>query len=153
MLNLPLNWARVALEPVRHKHLVFVVLVAGGQDIGALDSLVEITEDVKHGDDALGGVGRPSNICIGHWLAEEMAGRRVMLTSLHASKLLVRALGSISGGHNRRDVAAGLIVAVGSGHGRHDGGLEAVVDCRRLQRFRQYLCSDIPGLEGRDASG
>jgi hypothetical protein len=54
----------MALEPVRHEHLVLVVRVAGGQDIGALESLVEVTEDVKHSDDALGGVSRASNICI-----------------------------------------------------------------------------------------
>jgi hypothetical protein len=127
MMNLRLSWAQIALEPVRHEHLVLVVLVAGGQDIGALDSLVEVTEDVKHGDDALGGVSRTSNISIEGWLAEELAGRRAALTSLHASELLVRALGDISRGHNRWDIAAGFIVAVGSGHGRHSGGLEAVL--------------------------
>jgi hypothetical protein len=127
-MNLPLSWARVALEPVRYEHLVLVVRITSGQDIGALDSLIEITEDVINGDDALGGVSWTSNICIGGWLAVELNGRRAALTSLHAPELFVRALGGISGGHNRRDVAAGLIVTVGSGHGRHGGSLEAVLD-------------------------
>jgi hypothetical protein len=50
--------------------------------------------------------------------------KRVLLTGLEAAKLLVVSLLLVPGGHNRRDVAAGLIVAVGSFHGRHGGGLD-----------------------------
>jgi hypothetical protein len=76
----------------------------------------------------LGASAGPVTSALMGWLAEELAGRRAALTSLHASELLVRALGDISRGHNRRDIAAGLIVAMGSGHGRHSGGLDAALD-------------------------
>lgn len=42
-------------------------------------------------------------------------------TSLVASNLLVGSLSFITLGDNGRDVAAGLAVAVGRGHSRHDG--------------------------------
>lgn len=45
------------------------MLIARGQNIGPLKSLVEITEDVEYGDEALGGVGRTGHICIDGWLA------------------------------------------------------------------------------------
>lgn len=44
-------------------------------------------------------------------------------TSLVATDFLVRALGLVSLRYDRRNVATGGAVAVGSGHGRHDAGL------------------------------
>lgn len=53
--RVPLNGARLALEPIGHEHLVLGV-VAGGQDVGALDGLVEVAEDVVDDNNALGGI-------------------------------------------------------------------------------------------------
>lgn len=59
--NSPANGARLALEPVRNEDLV-LLLMAGGQDVGALHGLVEVAEDVVDDDDALGGVRRAGHI-------------------------------------------------------------------------------------------
>jgi hypothetical protein len=50
------------MEPVWHEHLVPVVFVAGGENVGALNSLINVAEDIKHGDNTLGGIGRTSNV-------------------------------------------------------------------------------------------
>ena len=47
---------------VRHEHPVLLVVVAGGEDIGALDRLVEEAEDVKDEDNSLVGIGRTGDI-------------------------------------------------------------------------------------------
>lgn len=56
------------------------------------------------------------------------------LTGIVAANLLVGALGLVPGGDDGRDVAAGLAVAVGRGHGRHFGQMGVKVllprDCR-----------------------
>ena len=96
MKYLPLNWDRVASEPVRDEYLIFVVFIACGQNIGALKSLVEVSEDVEYRDEALGGVRRTSHICIDGLLARNRGRRRAALTSFLASEVLVRALGDIS---------------------------------------------------------
>lgn len=36
--------------------------MAGRKDIGALDCLVKVTENVVDDDDSLGGIGRASNV-------------------------------------------------------------------------------------------
>lgn len=54
--GLPLDWAGLAVEQIRHKHPILGVLVAGGQDVGALDGLVEVAEDVVDDDNALAGI-------------------------------------------------------------------------------------------------
>ncbi len=59
--NIPLDGARLALEPVRDKDLVLLV-VAGGEDIGALDGLVKVAEDVVDDDNSFGGIGRAGDI-------------------------------------------------------------------------------------------
>lgn len=41
-----------------------LLLIARGQNIGALKGLVEVSEDVEYRDEALGGVSRTSHICI-----------------------------------------------------------------------------------------
>ena len=48
-------------------------------------------------------------------------GFGVSLTGIVAANLLVGALGLVSRADDGRDVAAGLAVAVGRGHGRHFG--------------------------------
>lgn len=60
-MHSPLNRGRIALEPVRDKDFVLLVL-AGRKDVGALDCLLEVTEDVVDDDDSLGGVGRARHI-------------------------------------------------------------------------------------------
>ena len=60
-LNLPLNRARLALEPVGDEDTVLLG-VAGGQDVGALDGLVEVAEDVVDQNDALGGILGTSDV-------------------------------------------------------------------------------------------
>jgi hypothetical protein len=49
------------LEPVRDEDLVLLV-VAGGEDIGALDGLVKVAEDVVYDDNSFGGIGRAGDI-------------------------------------------------------------------------------------------
>lgn len=111
------------------------MLIARGQNIGALKSLVEVSEDVEYRDEAPGGVSGTSHICINAWLAGHWGGRRVALTSSNASELLVRALGDISRGYDWWYVATSLAVAVGSRHGSHGSDLAVVVDRGRWQRF------------------
>jgi len=60
--NIPLNRAGLAEEPVRNEDLVLVVLIAGRENVGALDGLVKVAEDVIDDDNALGGIGRASGI-------------------------------------------------------------------------------------------
>lgn len=45
------------------------MLIAGGQNISPLKSLIEVSEDVEYRDETLGGVNRTSNIYIDSWLA------------------------------------------------------------------------------------
>jgi hypothetical protein len=59
--DLPLNGARLAVEPVRHKDLVLLV-VARSEDIGALNRLVEIAKNVVDDDNPLGGIGRAGRV-------------------------------------------------------------------------------------------
>ena len=100
-----------------------LLLIARGQNIGALKGLVDVSEDVKYRDEALGGVSRTSDICIDGCLAENWFGRRTTFTSFHASELLVRAFGNVSRGYNWWYVTTGLAVAVGSRHSNHGGDL------------------------------
>lgn len=60
--DLLFNRARLALEPVGHEHLVLVVVIAIGQDVGSLDGLVKVAKDVEDDDDGLGSVGGASDI-------------------------------------------------------------------------------------------
>jgi hypothetical protein len=39
------------------------VVVTGGQDVGALQRLLKVAEDVEYGHDAVGGVVRAGDIC------------------------------------------------------------------------------------------
>lgn len=64
MKHLPLSWDRVAFEPIRDENFVLLILIAGGQNIGALKSLIEVSEDVEYRDETLGGVSRTNNIYI-----------------------------------------------------------------------------------------
>jgi hypothetical protein len=50
---LPFYRAGIPVEPVGHENFVLLFVTARGQDIGTLDGLVEITENIKHGDEAL----------------------------------------------------------------------------------------------------
>jgi hypothetical protein len=49
------------LEPVRDEDLVLLV-VAGGEDIGALDGLVKVAENVVDNDNSFGSIGRAGDI-------------------------------------------------------------------------------------------
>ena len=60
--NLPLNGAGLSLEPVWDEDLVFGMVVACGKDVGSLEGLVEVAEDVVDGDDTLLGVRRSSHV-------------------------------------------------------------------------------------------
>ena len=105
-----------------------LLLITRGQNIGALKSLVEVSEDVEYRDEALGGVSRTSHICIDGWLAENWVRRRTALTSFHIPELLIRALGNVSRGYDWWYVATGLAVAVASRHSNHGSDLAVVVD-------------------------
>lgn len=57
----PLNGARVSLEPVGDEDLV-LLFVAEGEDIGTLNGLVEVAENVVDDDNGLGCVGRAGHV-------------------------------------------------------------------------------------------
>ena len=111
------------------------MLIARGQNIGALKSLVEVSEDVEYRDEALTGVSRTSHVCIDGRLAGNQGGNLVALTCFHASNLLVRALGDVSRGYDWWYVATCFAVAVSSRHGGHGSELAVVVDRGRWQEF------------------
>ena len=46
----------VALEEIRDEDLVLVMFIRGGEDVGALDGLVEEAEDVVDVEEGFGGV-------------------------------------------------------------------------------------------------
>jgi hypothetical protein len=54
--NVHLNGARLALEPVGHVNLVLLLLVAVGENVGTLESLVKVAKDVVDDDNGLCGV-------------------------------------------------------------------------------------------------
>lgn len=58
-----LDRARLALEPVRNKDLVLLVIITVRKDICALDSLVEVAEDVVDDENGLGSILGTSNVC------------------------------------------------------------------------------------------
>lgn len=92
--RVPLNGARLAFEPIGHEHLVLGVVVAGGQDVGTLNGLVEVAKDVVDDDDALGRLIRAGDI------------------GLQAIVLAIGTPGVVAGGDDGRDVAAGGVVLV-----------------------------------------
>lgn len=61
----PFDGARLSLEPVGNQDLVFLVLVAGREDIGALDGLLKEAEDVVDDYNPLGGIFRSGDIWMG----------------------------------------------------------------------------------------
>ena len=63
--------------------------------------------------------------------------RRASLTSFHAPKLLICALGGVPGGYDWWYVATGLAMAVGSGHSSHSSDLAMVTDRGRGKRICQ----------------
>lgn len=46
-----------AFEEIGHEYLVFVAVVGGGEDVGALDGLGEVAEDVVDVEEGFGGIG------------------------------------------------------------------------------------------------
>lgn len=54
-IDLPLSRTWISLEPVRHKHFVFVT-ATGSENVGSLNGLVDISKNIKHGDNTLGRV-------------------------------------------------------------------------------------------------
>lgn len=98
-----------AVEGVGHEDGVLVVVVGGGQDVAALDGLVEEAKDVHDDEDAPSGV--------------RGGARHVRLAAVEGLEV---ALLGVAGRDDGRDVAAGLGVATGGLHGRHfDRGCRA----------------------------
>ncbi len=60
--NAPLDRDRLPVKPVGDEHLVLLVVVAGGQDVGTLDGLVEVAEDIEDVDDTLLGIVRARGV-------------------------------------------------------------------------------------------
>lgn len=84
------NVEGLAVESVRHKHSILVVVVCGSQDITALDRLFKEAKDVHNDQNALGGL---------------LGGtRHIGLLTVNG---LVVALLLIALGDDGRDVAAG----------------------------------------------
>jgi hypothetical protein len=54
--NVPLDRARLAIEPIGHEDLVFLMIVAVCEDIGALKRLGKVTKYIKDEDDGFRGV-------------------------------------------------------------------------------------------------
>lgn len=104
------------------------MLIARGQNVGALKRLVEVSEDVENGDETLTGVTWTSHVCIDGRLTGSQSGKLAALTSPHASNLLVRALRDVSRGYDWWYIATGLAMAVGSRHSGHSRDLAVVVD-------------------------
>jgi hypothetical protein len=103
--RVPLDGARVSLQQVGHEDAILRVLVGRRQDVGALDGLVEVAEDVVHG----------------HYPA--LGGLRTRHVRLEAAEVVgVGAFRGVAFCHYRGDVAAGFVVAVGCFHGGHFGG-------------------------------
>lgn len=100
-----LNGQGRAVEGIRDEYGVLVVVVGGGQDVGALQGLVEEAEDVHDHEDALGGrVGGPGDVRLA-----------VVDGGVVALLLIARR-------DDRGNVAAGGGMATGGFHGRHLGG-------------------------------
>ena len=62
---LPFSRAWAAVEPVRHKDRVFLVVIASYQDVGALKSLIKVAEDVENSNNSFGSFLWAGHICIG----------------------------------------------------------------------------------------
>lgn len=52
--RVPADISGIVLEPIRHEDFVLVVLIARGEDIGALDGLGEVAEDVEDEEESFG---------------------------------------------------------------------------------------------------
>lgn len=95
--DLPLNGARLALEPVRDKDLVLVVGVTKGEDVGTLHGLVKVSKDVVNDYNGLLGVKRTGDVLSSTMLAiSPSLLHRGSHTSLVATNLLVGSLGLVS---------------------------------------------------------
>ena len=112
------------------------MLIARGKNIGALKSLVEVSEDVEDRDETLTGVTWTCHVCIDGRLVGAQGGNLAALTSFHASNLLVRALRDVSGRYNWWYIATGLVMAVSSGHSGHSRDLAVVMDRGRWLEFQ-----------------
>lgn len=103
----------LAVEEVRHEYLVRVVLVRGGEDVGALEGLLEVAEDVGDVEEGFGGGLGAGDICgmvlgCGNWIL----GVRWDRTVVHVADGLVFAFGFVAFGDDGRDAAAGCAVYV-----------------------------------------
>lgn len=98
--RVPVNLGRVALEPVGHVDAVLVLVVAVGEQVGALDGLVKVAKDVVDDNDGMLGVLRARDV------------------RLVVANGLVGALGLVALTDNGGKVAAGGAVAGGGFHGR-----------------------------------
>jgi hypothetical protein len=101
-----------------------VVLVGRGEDVGSLERLGEVSEDIIDIEERLGGIGWAGDIF--ESLVSKTAGSKAMckyiymvgymvggeLTSLQAANSLVLSLGFIALGDNRRNAAASSAVTV-----------------------------------------
>jgi hypothetical protein len=61
-LNSPRNIRRLIIKPIRHKHLIVLVLISCSQDISALKRLREVAENVEDVEDGFVGAGRAGDI-------------------------------------------------------------------------------------------
>ncbi len=62
--DVPGDIGRVSLEPIRYKNLVFGLVVCGGEDVGSLDGLREVSEDIVNEENGFGGIGWASDVCL-----------------------------------------------------------------------------------------
>lgn len=79
--RVPGNVCRAALEEVGHEDFVLVRLVRMGEDVGALECLGEVAEDVVNEEDALLGGGRAGLVC--GWGLLVLEGMGGVAGSLH----------------------------------------------------------------------
>lgn len=62
--TIPFSRARAAVEPVRHEDLVFLVAIAGCQDISPLNSLIKVAENVENSNNSFRSFVWAGHICI-----------------------------------------------------------------------------------------
>jgi hypothetical protein len=64
------------LKEIRHIHLVLVLFVRVGEDVGSLQGLREKAEDVVNREDGLRGIGRASDVLKGRIISRGASKRK-----------------------------------------------------------------------------
>jgi len=96
----------LAIKEIGHEDEVLVLLVRVGENIGALESLIEVAKDIEDEQDGLGRCGRASHICKVVSLEILSLGHQSGRTHLRATNRLISTLGLVALGDDGSDIAA-----------------------------------------------